>query len=216
MNKETDTINVLIIEDDQTYRELIKDLINESGQLTCKHACESCEEGIRVIQGGYLPQVILLDIQLPGISGIEGIQKIHALSPATHIIMLTIFNDDDKVFNAICRGAVGYLLKSSPAEKIQEAVEQVVKGGAAMSPTIAAKVLKIFNQYTQPMQEYGLSEREKDILRLLIDGYSKKQLGDKLFISLSTINTHLKNIYAKLHVHSQIDVVAKALKEHLI
>jgi len=211
-----DTIHVLIIEDDQTYRESIKDLINESGQLTCDHAFESCEEAIYIIKEGYLPQVILLDIQLPGISGIEGIQKIHSLSPATHIIMLTIFDDDDKVFNAICRGAVGYLLKSSPAEKIQEAVEQVVKGGAAMNPYIAAKVLKMFNQYTQPKQEYGLTEQEKKILRLLTEGYSKKQLTDELYISLSTINTHLKNIYTKLHVHSQIDVVTKALKEHLI
>lgn len=216
MTKKSDAIHVLIIEDDQTYRESIKDLINESGNLTCEHACEFCEEAIHIIKQGYLPQVILLDIQLPGISGIEGIQKIHALSPATHIIMLTIFNDDDKVFNAICRGAVGYLLKSSPAEKIQEAVDQVVKGGAAMSPSIAAKVLKMFNQYKQPKQEYGLTEQEKKILRLLTDGYSKKQLTDELYISFSTINTHLKNIYTKLHVHSQIDVVTKALKEHLI
>jgi len=108
------------------------------------------------------------------------------------------------------------LLKSSPADKIQEAVEQVVKSGAVMSPSIAAKVLQIFNRYSQPKQDYGLTEREKEILRLLTDGYSKKQLTDKLCLSLFTINTHLKNIYSKLHVHSQIDVVAKALKEHLI
>ncbi len=120
MKKKVDSIHVLIIEDDQTYRESIKDVINESEQLTCDHALESCEEAITIIQKGYLPQVILLDIQLPGISGIEGIRKIHALSPATHIIMLTIFNDDDKVFNAICQGAVGYLLKSSPAEKFRK------------------------------------------------------------------------------------------------
>ncbi len=216
MNKKSDAIHVLIIEDDEIYRESIQDLINEGGQVTCDQACESCEEAISVIQKGYLPQVILLDIQLPGISGIEGIPKIKALSPATHIIMLTIFDDDDKVFNAICQGAVGYLLKSSPAEKIKEAVEQVVKGGAAMSPAIAAKVLKMFNQYSQPKQEYGLSDREKEILRLLTDGYSKKQFADKLCISLFTVDTHLKNIYTKLHVHSQVDVVAKALKEHLI
>jgi DNA-binding NarL/FixJ family response regulator len=211
-----DPIHILIVEDDENYRESMKDLINGSDRLVCEHAVESCEAAIMIIQKDYLPEVILLDIQLPGISGIEGIKKIHNLSPATHIIMLTIFDDDEKVFNAICQGAVGYLLKSSPVEKIQEAVEQVVKGGAAMSPSIAAKVLKMFTQYSQPKQEYGLSQREKEILRLLIYGNNKKQIADQLFISFSTVHTHLKNIYSKLHVHSQIDVVAKALKEHLI
>ena len=216
MYENTDTIHVLIIEDDETYRESITDLINESGQLFCDHTCESCEEAIRVIQKGYLPQVILLDIQLPGISGIEGIKKIKELSPVTHIIMLTVFDDDDKVFNAICQGATGYLLKSSTSEQIQQAIMQVVCGGAAMSPSIAAKILKMFSEYSQIKKDYGLTEREKEILKSLVEGKNKKQVASELFISLYTVDTHLKNIYTKLHVHSQIELISKTLKEHLL
>ena len=215
-NNGTHTIQVFVIEDDTIYRESIQELINESKNIVCEHTFESCEDAIKYLGDGHAPQIILLDIQLPGISGIEGIKKILAISPSTKIIILTVFDDDDKVFNAFCQGASGYLLKSASAENIQNAVEEVMYGGAAMSPTIAAKVLKMFNQYAQPKQEYGLTEREKEILQLLVNGMSKKHIAEKLFISLYTVDTHLKNIYAKLHVHSQIDVVAKALRERLI
>lgn len=209
-------IQVMIIEDDDTYRESLRALINESENLTCPHACESCEEALAILAKDFVPEIILLDIKLPGMSGIEGIRKIKARSPATHIIMLTVFDDDDKIFNALCQGATGYLLKSASAEKIKEAIQDVVCGGAAMSPSIASKVLHIFAQYSQPKQEYGLTTREKEILQLLVDGMSKKHVADRLSISLFTVDTHLKNIYAKLHVHSQIDVIAKTLKEHLL
>jgi len=214
--KKEDAIHVLIVEDDHTYRESICDLINESISLICIHACESCEEAIEIMQKDYLPQVILLDIQLPGISGIEGICKFRNISPTTNIIMLTIFDDDNNIFNAICQGASGYLLKSSSIETIQTSIQQVMCGGAAMNPSVAAKVLKMFSEYSHPKQEYGLTVREKEILKLIVDGLSKKQTAEKLFVSPFTIDTHLKNIYTKLHVHSQIDVVAKALREHLI
>jgi DNA-binding NarL/FixJ family response regulator len=210
------TIHVMIIEDDDTYRESLRALINESENLTCPHACESCEEALAIFEKDFVPEIILLDIKLPGMSGIEGIRKIKAHSPATHIIMLTVFDDDDKIFNAICQGASGYLLKSSPAEKIKEAIHEVMSGGAAMSPSIASKVLHMFAQYSQPKQEYNLTTREKEILQLLVDGMSKKHVADHLSISFFTVDTHLKNIYAKLHVHSQIDVIAKTLKEHLL
>jgi len=214
--KEPPSIQVMIIEDDDAYRESLQALINECEYLRCPHACESCEEALEILAENFVPQIILLDIKLPGMSGIEGIRKLKALSPASHVIMLTVFDDDDKIFNAICQGATGYLLKSSSAKKIKEAIQEVMCGGAAMSPAIAAKVLHLFAQYSQPKQEYGLTKREKEILQLLVDGLSKKHVGDRLFISLFTVDTHLKNIYAKLQVHSQIDVIAKILKEHLI
>lgn len=212
----SEKIHTMVIEDDAIYRESLVDLINNSEKLTCNQACASCEEALAELEHKDAPQVILLDIQLPGISGIEGVGKIRALSPSTQIIMLTVFDDDDKVFNAICQGAVGYLLKSSTGEQIQQAVIQVVCGGAAMSPAIAAKVLKMFSEYTEVKDEYGLTEREKEILNILVKGKNKKQAASDLSISQHTLNTHLKNIYAKLQVHSQIDLISKALKEHLL
>jgi len=212
----TAAIQVLIIEDDAAYRDSLQSLINRSADLACPFACESCEEALELLNNAFVPQVILLDIKLPGMSGIEGIRKLKTLSPVSHTIILTVFDDDDNVFNAICEGAIGYLLKSATAEQITAAIHEVMAGGAAISPHIATKILKMFTQYSQPKQEYGLTHREKEILQLLVNGLSKKHVAAQLHISLLTIDTHLKNIYAKLHVHSQIDVIAKTLKEHLI
>ena len=216
VDKISSKIQVMIIEDDDNYRESMQSLINESDKMECKYAVESCEEALEILEKDYVAEVILLDIKLPGISGIEGIGKIKAISPSTHIIILTVFDDDDKIFNAICLGASGYLLKSSSIQKIEEAVENVLCGGAVMTPSIAAKVLQMFGQYSQPKQDYGLTQREKEILQLLIDGMSKKYIAEQLYISPYTIDTHLKNIYAKLHVHSQVDMITKTLKEHLL
>jgi DNA-binding NarL/FixJ family response regulator len=209
-------IQVMIIEDDDAFRESLQAVINASKHLVCQQACDSCEEALGVLKDSFVPEIILLDIQLPGKSGIDGICDFKAVSPVSKIIMLTVFDDEEKIFNAICRGAIGYLLKSLPAEKIIAAIEDVLAGGAAMSPTIAARVLRMFSQYTQPKGEYGLTNRERGILQLLINGLSKKHLAGQLHISLHTVDTHLKNIYAKLHVHSQIDVIAKTFKEHLL
>ncbi len=214
--KKPPAINIMIIEDDDTYRESLQAAINASENLVCPYACESCEEALEILEKDFAPEILLLDIKLPGISGIEGIPKFKAFSPATHIIMLTVFDDDDLIFNAVCRGAEGYLLKSSTPQQIRDSIQNVMCGGAAMTPTIAGKVLKMFTQYAEPKGEYDLTMREKEILQLLVDGLSKKHLADRLCISLYTVDTHLKNIYAKLHVHSQIDVIAKALKEHLL
>jgi len=214
--KHLNTINIMIIEDDQIYRESILDLINGSDNLHCEHACISCEEALEILKAGYAPQVILLDIELPGMSGLEGIKEIKKLTPSSDIIILTVFDDDDKIFNAICRGASGYLLKSVSSENIQNFILDVVSGGAVMNPSIAAKILKMFNQVSEPHEEYGLTTREKEILKLLVDGFTKKHIADQLFISFLTVDTHVKNIYNKLHVHSQVDVVIKALKERLI
>ena len=209
-------VKVLIIEDDQIYRESIQELININERLNCEYVFESCEQAIKAIKGGYVPEIILLDIELPGINGIEGIREFKKISPATKILMLTVFDDNENIFNAICAGAVGYPLKSSSAEQIGQFIFDVLCGGAAMSPSIAAKVMKTFSNENNPKQDYGLSKREKEILKLLVDGYSKKHLAEKLCISYFTVDTHLKNIYAKLQVHSQVDVVTKALRENII
>ena len=216
MPTDSEKIQVMIIEDDAVYRDSIQSFFSENNDIICDHAYESCEDAIKILEKGYAPEIILLDIQLPGISGIEGIKKFKTFTPATHIIMLTVFDDDDKIFNAICEGADGYLLKSSISENISEYIKNAMRGGAAMTPWIAAKVLKMFSEFSESKKEYGLTDREKEILKLLVNGMNKKHIAEELHISLLTINTHLKNIYAKLHVHSQVDVVAKALKERLI
>ncbi|MFQ5630654.1 MAG: response regulator [bacterium] len=209
-------INVMVVEDDELFRESLQELINSSAALSCEHACESCEEALEVIGEGVAPEIILLDIELPGMSGIEGINAFQKVTPASRIIMLTVFDDDDNIFNAIWHGASGYLLKSASSENISKYIQDVMAGGAAMTPHIAAKVLKMFSQYAEPKKEYGLTAREKEILQLLVNGVNKKHIAADLHISFHTVETHLKNIYAKLQVHSQIDVVAKALRERLI
>jgi len=215
-SKPENRINVMIVEDDELFRETIKDMINQSAELQCDAAFESCEEAISELERGMAPEVVLLDIDLPGMSGLDAIRHIKTLSPATKSIILTVFDDDDKIFNALCQGASGYLLKAASSEDIAKSIMDVVNGGAAMSPAIAAKVLTMFTKYSEPKKEYGLTAREKEILELLVNGMSKKHIAYDLHISLYTVDTHLKNIYAKLQVHSQIDVVAKALKERLI
>lgn len=209
-------LNVMIIEDDELYRESIQELINDCESLQCNHAYESCEAAIQAVEDGFAPEIILIDIDLPGMNGIEGIRHFKQLSPASKSVMLTVFDDDDNIFNALCYGASGYLLKSASSENICQYMTDVLNGGAAMNPHIAAKVLKMFTQYSQPKKEYGLTGREKEILQLLVNGMNKKHIAGELCISLFTVDTHLKNIYAKLQVHSQIDVVSKALKERLI
>ncbi len=212
----SDPITVIVVEDDVLFRDSIRELIDDSPAIRCGATFESCEDALVALQDELAPDVILLDVDLPGMSGIEGISHFRRVSPASRIIILTVFDDDDKIFNAVCQGASGYLQKSASAENVGACILDVVAGGAAMSPHIAAKVLSMFAQYSEPKKEYGLTIREKEILHHLVGGVSKKHIAETLFISQHTVETHLKNIYAKLQVHSQIDVVAKALREHLI
>jgi len=209
-------INVGIVEDDSIYRQTICTIINDHPDLNCLFDVRTAEEAQELIKDDNIPEIILHDIDLPKMSGIESVQIIRRYSPSTHIIMLTVYDDDSKIFNAILNGAEGYLLKSASSAKIIEAIFDVSKSGAVMDPQIAAKVLKMFSDQSMPKQDYGLSNREKDILQELVNGLNKKQIADKLCISFHTVETHLKNIYAKLHVHTQIDLISKVYKEKLI
>jgi len=208
--------SVWIVEDNQHYRQTIQNLINQSPGFECAYTFDSCEGAIEKLRTAEPPEFILLDIGLNGMSGIEGIRKFKQITPATHIIMLTIYEDSTMVFDALCAGASGYLLKDSSPEKVIEAVKEVVAGGAPMSAAIAKKVVETFKQFNLPKGEYGLTEREKEILSHLVSGLSKKQIADKLFISFHTVNTHIKNIYEKLQVNTRGGVVSKALKERLV
>lgn len=220
MKKATHTeyksINIWLVEDNIRYRKSLAGLINGAEGLHCPHAFVSCEDALEVLSKDISPEVILLDIGLPGISGIQGIEKFKALSPATQILILTIYDDNDKVFDALCAGASGYLLKDSSPEKIIESIKEVLAGGAPMNMKIAHKVLELFAQFKKKKSDYGLTEREKEILQQIVSGLTKQQIADKLFLSFHTVNTHIKNIYNKLHVNTISGAVSKVYKENIL
>ncbi len=210
-------IEILIIDDNALFRKTLAGVINCSGRMVCEYAFASCEEALKAIAGeGLTPHVALLDIGLPGMSGVEGLPHLKKLLPEIKAIMLTIHDDDDNVFKAICAGASGYLVKDSPSGKILEAIEEVTSGGAPMNAHIAKKVLDMFKQLAPPPGDYELTAREKEILKLLVDGLSKKEIAARLPLSPHTVDSHLRHIYEKLEVHTRGGVVAKAVMEKLI
>ena len=212
----SETIRAWIVEDDDFFRDTVREILDGSTGITCSDAFDSCEDALARLHVESPPDVILMDISLPGMSGIEGMQKVHALSPKTAIIMLTVHEDNDKIFEAICAGAGGYLLKPSSPDAIVAAVVSAQKGGAAINPQIANRVLKMFSQLAVPKGEYGLTAREIEILELMVDGLTKKKIAARLFLSYHTVDMHIRNIYSKLHVHSRSGAIAIALKERLI
>lgn len=216
MTKNDDSVQVWVIEDNDLYRNNLATLLNQSDGIICEGAFRTCEEALQRLDDSFAPDVFLIDIGLPGISGIEGTRKLKATWPGSQIIMITVFDDDEKIFEAICAGASGYLLKNSPDEKIVEAIKETLQGGAPMSAQIARKVLDMFSALVLPKEESVLTHREKEILGLVVEGFPKKQIADRLNVSYHTVDSHIKNIYAKLHVHNTSSAVAKALKEKLI
>jgi len=210
-------IEVAIIEDNAHFRKALVHTINLKDNMTCCNTYVSCEEALADFEKELLaPDILLMDIGLPGMSGIEGIPKIRELSPKTHIIILTIHDDHDNTFKAICAGASGYLLKDSSSDMIIRSLEDVLMGGSPMKIHIARKVLNMFRDISAPGEDYGLSDREKEILQNLTEGLSKKEIAALLHISYHTVDMHMRKIYEKLHVNNRSGAVAKALKERLI
>jgi DNA-binding NarL/FixJ family response regulator len=207
---------VWIIEDDQSFRNAIGELLDQTDDLGDCRSFGSCEDAIAALTKEGAPDVVLMDIGLPGMNGIDGLRRIKAVSPGTEVLMLTIHEKNDTIFEAICAGASGYLLKSSSPSRIVDAIREVYDGGAPINAQIARKVLEMFARLNVPGENYGLTAREKDILRLMVEGATMKQIADKLFLSYHTIDAHTKNIYLKLQVHTRSGAVAKVLKEHLI
>ncbi|MBK9097154.1 MAG: response regulator transcription factor [bacterium] len=209
--------DVIIIEDNELLRDSLKEAISKSGQISCKHSFGSGEAALDFIgKEELVPDIILLDIGLPGMNGIEVIPELRKLSPSSKIIIITIHDDDENVFNAICAGASGYLLKDLSSEKIVASISEVMNGGAPMNSHIAKKVLNMFRDQNVKSDGYDLSDREKEILSLLVEGLSKKQIAEKIFLSHHTVDSHLRNIYAKLEVHSRSSAISKAIKEKLL
>lgn len=208
---------VWLVEDHADSRRVLARVLNRTSTIRCPSTFVSCEEALAALRTTPPPDVILLDVGLPGMNGIEGIQHFKKLAPTTHVIILTVYDDQEKVFNAICAGASGYLLKTADEEAIAAAIHEVLQGGAPITPRIARLVLKMFaNRSAPPTQDYGLSEREREVLDLMVGGLVKKEIADRLNLSYHTVDNHLRSIYTKLQVHTRGGAVAKALSERLV
>ncbi len=207
---------VWIVEDNAFLREAVRDLFEDRPGMRCTLAAGSCEEALAVLRRGHLPHVVFMDLGLPGMGGIDGIRRIRALAPDTHVVVLTVSAEDEKVFEALCAGASGYLLKPASTEQIAGAVETALQGGAPMNAVIARKVLLMLARSARPRGDQGLTEREREILQLLVAEQSQKQIAQALGLSPHTVDTHVRNIYAKLHVHSRSGAVARAIQQRLL
>ncbi|MFO7526715.1 MAG: response regulator transcription factor [Ignavibacteriaceae bacterium] len=211
-------INVIIVEDNNVIREGLAALINGTPGYSCIGAFSDCESFIDKLNS--IPaDVVLMDIGLPGINGIEGVKVAIRKKSDINILMLTVYEDSDKVFDALCAGACGYLVKKTPPAKLLEAIRDVHEGGSPMSSTVARQVITAFKETKNiSANDYGyeLSEREKEVLSRLADGYNYQEIANSLFISVDTVRHHIRNIYKKLHVHSQSEAVAKAIRKKII
>jgi len=206
-------INVGIVEDNKKIREGLATLIDGSEGFRCRATYETAEEALRKFPLEN-PDVVLMDINLPGISGIECLIKLKEILPNVQVMMLTVYEDDDLIFKSLVAGATGYILKRTPPVELLEAVKEIHGGGSPMSDQIARKVVQAFQQMGKSAKETeNLSEREVEILDYLSKGYQDKEIADKLFLSVKTVRTHLRNIYKKLHVRSRIEAVLKYLQK---
>ena len=208
--------SIWIIEDHSAFRRTLVRVLNAEDGLQCTRDFDSCEKALAALQRNDAPDLILLDVGLPGMSGLEGIRLIKERSPGALVVILTVFEDDDKVFSAICAGAAGYLLKTSSVTEITQAVRDALAGGSPMTSRIARRVLDMFSKLAPKQSDYGLSDREREILQLMTTGLIKKEIADGLSLSVHTVDTYLRRIYEKLAVNTRTGAVAKALKEGLV
>jgi DNA-binding NarL/FixJ family response regulator len=210
-------IRVTIFEDSESLRISLFHLINESAGFQCVGAHEDCLDLMEDIEKDK-PDVILMDIQMPGINGIQAVSMLKEKYPDQKILMQTIFEDEAKIFSSILAGASGYILKSTSPARILEFIKETFEGGAPMSPSVATKVLKMVSQesgFVKPV-DFNLSEREKEVLTALVEGMSYKMIADACIISLDTVRSHIKSIYEKLHVHSKGEAVSKAIRGKIV
>jgi DNA-binding NarL/FixJ family response regulator len=209
-------IKVAIIEDRREIREGLAMLIGMTEGYICTGAYRSMEEALDKI-ARELPDVVLSDIGLPGMDGIEGIRILKERHPKLLILMLSVYDDDDRIFDALCAGACGYLLKKTPPARLIESLKESVMGGAPMSPEVARRVITLFRDFRPPARvDYELTPHETRLLKLLVEGHNYKTAALELNVSVNTISFHMKHIYEKLQVHSKSEAVAKALQHRLV
>jgi len=206
-------ISVSIVEDDAPTREGLEQLINRTGDFNCISQHANAEDAIQRIPG-ISPRVVLMDINLPGLNGVEAVRRLKIQLPQTQFIMLTVYQDNEAIFNALRAGANGYLLKQTPPRELLNALREVCAGGSPVTSQIARKIIESFRKTpSQPDGDEGLTARELEVLDLLAQGYLYKEIGEKLNIGYRTVSTHLEHIYEKLHVHSRSQAVAKHLRQ---
>ena len=209
-------IKVAIFDDNVSRREGLKVLLDAMEGMEHVGSYDDCRDVVNRVKR-MAPDVILMDIDMPYVNGIEGVKLVKEYFPDIRIIMQTIFEEEGKILEAICAGADGYILKQKSPMKLLEGIEEVMNGGAPMTPSVARKVLKLFNTQPQkPASTIDLTKREQEILSLLVEGYSYKMIASKCFVTYATVNKHISNIYSKLQVHSVAAAVSKALKQGLV
>jgi DNA-binding NarL/FixJ family response regulator len=207
--------SLVIYEDNTRLRQSMELLLNGTVGYHVSGAYADCDNVIDDIKNCE-PQLVVMDIDMPGIGGIEGVKKIKQHYPEVKVVMHTVFDDDNRIFDSICAGADGYLLKNTPPVKLIESLHDLIEGGAAMSPFVAQKVFQFFRSSNVQREDFNLSVREKEILELLVKGNSYKMIADKSGISIDTVKKHLQNIYHKLHVSCGTEAVAKALQHKIV
>lgn len=209
------TTSLLIFEDNSQLRQSLQILLDDGEFFSVKGAFEHCLEAEKEVLH-HQPDLVVMDIDMPGRTGSEALRAIKSLRPDTRIVIYTVFDDEERIFECLCSGADGYLLKHTPPAKLLSALQEAMEGGSPMSPQVAGRVFRYFRDQGLKADAYNLSAREKEILQYLIKGNSYKMIADRCFISLDTVKKHLQNIYTKLHVSCGTEAVAKALKERLV
>jgi len=210
------TIRVAIVEDRREIREGLSTIINGAPGFRCSGSYRAMEDALERI-GADLPDVVLNDIGLPGMSGIDGIRILKERYPSLLVLMLTIYNDDDRIFDALCAGASGYLLKNTQPARLLEALREAVAGGAPMSPEVARRVITLFREFRPPdSTTCELTPHEVRLLRLFVDGHNYRTAAAELGVTVHTVSFHLRSIYEKLQVHSKSEAVGKALRQRLV
>ena len=210
------SISVAIVEDERDVREGLATLIGGAAGFRCQQTYPTMEEALERLPRDP-PDVLLSDLRLPGMSGSDGIERLRQELPELPILVLTVHDNDEEVWTALCRGASGYLLKNTPPQRLLESLREAAAGGAPMSPEIARRVVRLFQRFRRsPSADYHLTPQENELLRLIADGHHKKTAAAAMQISINTVSFHLKNIYLKLHVHSKTEAVTKALREGLV
>ena len=211
-------ITVAIVEDQADVRDGLRFLIDRTAGYACKNAFTSMEEAIKALaqSGAVIPDVVLVDIGLPGMSGLEGMRLLKQRYPELRLVALTVYEDDGRIFEALCAGASGYLLKKTPPARLLESLREVMSDGAPISPEVAKRVIALFREVRPPDHaDYHLTPHETRLLKLLSEGHTYKTAAAELGSSVNTIDFHMRNIYAKLQVHSKSEAVAKALRHGL-
>ncbi|HLG38750.1 MAG TPA: response regulator transcription factor [Chitinophagaceae bacterium] len=206
---------IVIFEDNQRLRQSLKILLDGVEGYKVKGDYENCINAAGIVEE-HQPDVVIMDIDMPGVDGIEGLRIIKERSPRTYIIMHTVLEEEERLFKCLCSGANGYILKNTSFVNLLDAIDNVLHGGAPLSPPIAKKVLQSFQSPSSGRLQYNLSEREVEILKYLVKGYSYKMIASTCFISLDTVRGHIRNIYSKLHVNCGREAVVKALRDKIV